>query len=100
MSGAILLLFTYAFMACTGTYSPRAVSGIQTECTDMCTVFVLCAETISLFQLLPLSRVQISLLWNFLIFSILLLVFLAMSLWIHIFSSSPCSQNPLYLCSA
>ena len=104
MSGFIPLLFTYAFKAYTGTTSPRTVGGIQAECTDMynlmCTIFVLCAETVSPFQLLPLSRVQIFLLCNFVIFSILILFFLAMALWIHIFSSSPYSQNPLYLCSA
>jgi len=53
MSGALPLLSTYAFMACTGTTSTRTVSGIQAECTGMCnlmcTAFVLCAETISLF---------------------------------------------------
>jgi len=104
MSGDIPLLSTYAFMACTGTTLPRTVNGIQDECTGicnlMCTVFVLCAESISLCRLLPLSRVQISLLCNFVIFSIFLLFFLAMSLWILIFSSSLCSHNLLYLCSA
>ena len=104
MSGALPLLSTYAFMACTGTTSTRTVSGIQADCTVMynlmCTAFVLCAETISLFRLLPMSRVQISFLCNFVIFLIILLVFLTMSLSIHIFSSSPCSQNMLYLCSS
>jgi hypothetical protein len=77
MSGAIPLLSTYAFMACTGTISARTVNAIQAECTDcvaLCVhLFILIMETFSRLPLLSL-QVQIFLSCNFIIFTILLLL--------------------------